>query len=329
MSFQLQPYHFKRVPYSPNATEIVRLPSGNLISSIRARIQAEVNITGTASLPPFNQVGRVLKSVRLIQVGVKTVWSLSGEMAAEVFGWRRGVTGDNTAIAGAIANDQVGVHYLDMRASPDDALKPWDYAIDTRKFDYDLEFVFQDVTVLGNLFGAGTITATASEVFIDLELETLKLTLAPDGKPDALEKVSPFLRGLIESNTDVPNDNPKLAIQLPDFQEYRNVWIKTTETASNQELGMNTVLTDEVHLRTTDNKSIQKVKANQLRNRTKQFLGIETLPNGLYCLNMTPYGAIGDNVKSDRAAVLVLEQAVKKLTGQTRIRLVYDTKLEQ
>lgn len=329
MSFLFQPQYFKRVPYSPGSTEVVRLPAGNLISAIRARLNAEVNVTATASLPPFNQVARLCKTIRLNQVGGKTIWSLSGEMAAEIFSNRRGVAGDNTTIAGTVANDLIGVHHLDMRAAPDDAMKPWDYAIDTRKYDYDLEFVFNDLTVLGNLFGAGTITATAAESYIDLELEMLTLTLGPDGKPDSLEKVSPFLRGLTETNVNVDNDNPKLAIRLPDFQEYRNIIIKTTETASNQELGRNTVLNDEVMLRTTDNKVIQKVKANALRSRTKQFLGVETLADGLYWLPLTAFGAIGDHVKSDRAAVLELEQSVKKLTGATRVRLVYDTKIAQ
>jgi hypothetical protein len=328
----------KRFTYEDNKTETWKLPRNNLFSAINLLLTVEVNIvTSTSSNAPDFQVWNAIERIELIQDAKKAVWSISGQAAGLLFRRTFGtgiLAADTAAIAGTVATNVIGKEFARLPANPLDAIKPWDYAIDTRAHDYELKIKWRNVAVAGTLFGTvgGTITKTDSEIYVDVELENLKPQPNPvDGSADALMNQVPLIVGLREDKQEVSTSNNKFQIDLPSNQKYRNIILYTTHVAATlQELGENDIIQNDIKLYDTQGTFYHTPKVEMLRQDTSRRWGSgSNMPNGFYDINMTAFGSVFDALVANNITDLFLDLDVVKQANATYIRPIYVTQETQ
>lgn len=325
MSFEFNANDFVRLTYKAGATVTAKVPRGNLYSGMNFLQKLEVDIvTAVASNVPDYQVGRVMQKVEILR-DQDTIWSISGEMLQMKFENRNGTASKgNTTIAGAVATNVKGQLSLHLPFSPDDAMKPWDFAMDTRKHEYTIAITWRDMKVAGTLFGTigGTIAVVDDENYIDIELE--RLALRPG---DSLANTSPFMRGLRQTTTDVVSANSGFEIDVAKFKTYRNIDLVTThEAATDQEVLVSTVFDGKIHLRDTQDHTYHNRRAEVIHEQTSQNLGLGSgLKDGIYGMPLTAFGSALDAIASDNTHELLLTASVVKLANDTTIHAIFDT----
>lgn len=333
MAFRSTPRYQERIVYAPNATKTFVFPRGNLYAGMTLDINAEVDISvAAATNAPDYQIARIIKEVEIIQDANTSVWKISGEALAAYFEKRRGIASPgNTTIAGATGNNKQGRMTLYCPFAPEDALKPWDFLMDTRAHKYEMRIVFRDVTQAGTFFatlgGGSTIAAVNEENYIELALDQVDLKVGPNGAEDALVGTAPLMRGLFERTIDITASNANgLKIDLPVYKTFRNILLWAThETNANQIQGNGGVLTDRVTLLNTQNKTFQVHKASMLREATAVRWEDTALNAGLYEIAVTRWGAVTDTEVSDNSNELYLLAPVTKLANGTALRVISDT----
>lgn len=332
MAFRNFDHYKERIYYEPQATKVFKFPRGNLYAGITFDIRAEIDISGgvAANIPDF-QIARMIKQLTITQ-NTNTIIQLSGEMLAAMFSTRNGVAAPgNTGIPVTVANNVQGRHYIYLPFAPMDALRPWDFLMDTRKYEYEMRIEFRDVTSVGTFFGSkNTLAATNAENYLDLELDQIDLKPSPNPaggwKEDDYAQKSPLMRGLIERTVDVTQSNAQLKIELPEFKTFRNVMLWTThETNANQTQGNGSVFDGKIELKDTQEKTYSAPRAAMLRERTAQRYGVSALNAGYYEMNMARWGSVTDAETADNVRKLYLLASVVKQANLTQIRVVSDT----
>ncbi len=338
MSFELNASYKARIFYEPNGSQVYRFPKGNIFKAMDLLLKLKVNIiTSVSSNAPDFQACNAIENISLIRNSNEIVWSLSGQALALLFTYDKthGVAAaSNAAIAGAVANNVAGQHFMHCRFYPDDAPKPHDFGVDTRFADYELRVKWRDITAAGTLFGTigSSITTTNTNNYLEVELKALGLRPNPiDGSPDGLTNIAPLVMGLREERGEVNSSNTQYEINLPDGQDYRNILLYTTHVANTlQEIGVNTVLNNKIKLYDTQNRIKQDRLAEMVREQTSQKWGLgSAVPAGLYDFALTPYGAISDAIRSSAVTDLRLGLDVTKLANATYVRTIYVTQERQ
>jgi hypothetical protein len=336
--FRFKPQYHKRFDYEPNASEVWKLPSGNIFSAINGLAKLEVNIaSGGATNAPDFQVLNAIETLELIRDSKTSVWRLSGQAIGLLAtrGFPNGAAGaNNLAVAGSAASNVLGQHYFSLKASPMDALVPWDFGIDTRAHDYELRIKWRDLTAVGTLFGThtGAITATNSENYLYIELENIVPGFSPvTGKADALSKVAPLLVGYREEKKSVDASNTQYRIDVPEFQKFHNILLYTTHVANTaQEVGEADIIQNKVRLFNTQQETFQDVRVDMLKEKTSIRWGLGTNINaGFYDLNQTAFGSVLDTLVSNNVNDLFLELDVVKQSNSTYVRPIYITQEQQ
>jgi hypothetical protein len=329
MAFRNHRHYKERMYYEPLSSKVFKFPRGNLYAGVKLDIRAELNIvTNVAANIPDFQIARMIKELTIVK-GTDTIWQISGEGLALLFAIRNGVEAPgNTGISVAVADNKQGRMSLYLPFSPDDTLRPWDFAMDTRKYDYEMRIQFRDITAAGSLFGSftGTCTATASENYIDIALDHLVLKPGPDGGPDALTNSAPLMRGLFERTTDVTQSNNQFKIDLPKFKTFRTLsfWA-THETNAGQIQGNGSVFNDKITLKDTQEKEYLAELASMVREDTAQRWKVSSLNAGLYEMPIARWGSVVDAEVSDTANELYILTSVVKQTNATAVRIYSDT----
>ena len=333
---RFSPQYYKRFYYEANGSETFKFPSGNLFSAMKLLLKLEANIvTSTSSNAPDFQIFNAIDNIQLIRDSKEIVWSLSGQAAALLFTYVKGkAAANNAAIAGTVANNVQGQHFLHCPFYPLDAIKPWDFSCDTRAHDYELKIKWKNLTAAGTLFGTigSSITVTDSENYLELQLDVITPMNSPiDNKPDGLASVAPLIVGYREDKLAVTANNNKFQIDIPDFQKYRNIVLFTTHVANTlQEVGENDIIQESIKLYDTQKKFYQDVRVDMLREDTSQRWGLgSTLPNGAYDMNILAFGSALDVLVSNNVTNLFLDLDVVKQTNNTFIRPIYVTQEEQ
>lgn len=333
-----KPQYTKRFYYEANKTEVYKFPSGNLFAAMNMLLKLEVNVvTNTGSNAPDFQVFNAIERVELIRDSKQLVWSLSGQALALLFRYQYDngtAAASNAAIAGAVANNVQGQEYLHCPFHPLDAAKESDFGCDTRAHDYELKIKWRDLTVAGTLFGtiSGTITDTDSENYLELELENIIPMPNPATKaPDSLTGFAPLIVGYREDRQVVAASSTKFQIDIPDFQKYRNVILYTTHVANTlQEIGVNTVLANNIKVYDTQNTFYADILAEMLRQKTSRRWGTgSSVPAGMYDINLTKFGSVFDALVSNNTTDLYMDLDVTKLTNATYVRPIYVTQESQ
>lgn len=329
MAFQNRRHYKERIYYEPLGSRVFKFPRGNLFLGFTLDINAEMDITGSpaVNVPDF-QIARMIKSLDIVQ-GTNTIWQISGEGLALLFSKRRGVEAiDNAAIAGATGNNKKGRHFMNVRFAPDDALKPWDFIMDTRKYDYEMRIQFRDITAAGTFFASygGGVAVTSNENFIDISLDQVNLRPGPTGAEDALTNSSPLMRGLFERTIDIVQTNNQFKLDLPKFKTFRTLsfWA-THEANANQVAGSNLVFNDKIILKDTQEKEYLTELATNIRQDTGQRWGVSTLPAGFYEMPIAAYGAGSDALVSNNTTELYVLTSVAKQVNATAVRVYADT----
>src|SRR5690606_18913222 len=127
--------------------------------------------------------------------------------------------GTNAAIAGSVANDVVGKYTLKAPFYPLDAVKEWDFGLDTRRHKYELKVKWRDLTVAGTLFGtiSGTITASTGNCYLDVSLDKIIPVMDPTtGKADKWSdpNYSPLMVSYREDKKEISVSNTKFQVNL-------------------------------------------------------------------------------------------------------------------
>lgn len=326
------PQYVKRFYYENNKTDVYKFPKGNLISALNFLLKLEVNVvTSTASNAPDFQIWNAIERIELIQDSKRSVWSMSGQAYAMLFRAEFGsgvVAASNTTIAGAVANDVKGQEYLRVPAYPLDAIKPWDYAIDTRAHDYELKIKWRDISVAGTLFGTigGTITKTDSENYLDLEIDVIDPMPNPaDGSADSLQRTAPLIVSMREDKLEVSASNSKFQIDIPSFQKYRNIVLYSTHNANTlQEIGQNNILGNQIKIYDTRNTFYHTINAEMVRERTSRRWGRgSSVPAGVYDVNLVAFGSVWDALVANNITDLFMDLDVTKQTNNTYVRPIY------
>ena len=338
MPFSFKPQFHKKFYYEANGSEVWKFPSGNLFHAVNVLEKLEANIVSdTAANAPDFQLFNAIESIELIRDSKNLVWSMSGQAYQLLFGRdrRSGVAApDDAAIAGAVANNVQGQKYLSIKAYPLDAIKPWDYAIDTRAHDYELKIKWKDITAPGTLFGTinGSITAVDSENYIEVELENIVPEVnRTNGKMDALANHTPMVVGLREQKLSIDADNSQYQINIPDLLRLNNIILYTTHVANTlQEVGENDILRNKIKLFNTQNNVFQDMKIEMVRQRTGRDWGQgSNLNDGVYDLKQTAHGSALDVLVSNNINDLYLELDVVKQANNTYLRPIYITQEAQ
>ncbi|MBU0858628.1 MAG: hypothetical protein KJ667_01705 [Alphaproteobacteria bacterium] len=338
MSLGYFPQYTKRFYYQRGGSEVYKLPANNLFSAVNLLLQLQVNIvTNPGSNVPDNQIFRAIERLELIRDTKTTVWSISGEKLQAIFGTQYGngaVAPENATIPGTVANDVRGQHYAHIPAWPLGTLKPNDFAIDTRRHDYELKIKWRDLTVAGTLFGTlgGTITVVDSENYLELELDTIEPQVNPaTGMPDGLAKTVPLVVGIREENLTVDSSNTKFQIDIPEFMKFRNIILFTDHAANTAQIvGENDIIQNMVKLYDTQQKTYQSMRADMLRAKTGRRWGRgASIPNGMYDIHMAAFGSAFDALASSNVRDLYLDLDVVKQANATYIVPVYVTQEDQ
>ncbi len=305
MAFQFNQQYSKRLNYSPNGTDVFRLPAANLYASFDALLVAKVNILTTASsnLPDY-QIFNLIDNISLMQDVKNAVWSLSGQALALMFtnDLRFGgvAAAGNKTIPGTVANAVSGQHYLHCPFYPQNAPNPGEFAVDTRYHTYDLVIKWKDATAASSLFGTigSSVTVTANtDIYLDIQLNKLGLIPNPQtGAPDILTNIKPLVVGIQEQRIGITQANSKFDIALPKFDSYRKVLLYTTDQANtDQELGVNSVISGDVMLMNSQNQTFNDVLVTMLSQRTSQTWGQGANINaGLYDFDFLAFGSVMD-----------------------------------
>ena len=332
MSFEANQTFAKRFYYEAGATQVYQVPKGNLFSDMNLHVNLEIDIATNPSVnvPDF-QVGRAIQKLEIFK-NQTSVWSMSGEALAAMFTFNRGAQAtSNASIAVSVATNVQGKLFLMCAFSPEDAANPSDYAMDTRFDDYEISITWRNLTAAGTLFGtvAGTITANQGENYIDLTLEKLSLRPSPDGSQDkyADPKFRPLMRGLRETITDITSTQALMPFDISKFKTYRRILMWATHVANTlQEVGLNTILTDKIVLKDTQEHIYHTIQAAYLREKTSQLWGVgSSLASGVYDLPLTRFGNLVDQIVSNQAIELQLMADVTKLANSTKLHLIFDT----
>lgn len=329
MAFQNRRHYKERIYYEPLGTKVFKFPRGNLYAGFALDIRAEMDIvTNPAANVPDYQIARMIKQLEIVQ-GTNTIWQISGEALAMLFSHRRGIEAPgNASISTAVANNKQGRHYMYVPFAPDDAFKPWDFLMDTRKYDYEMRIQFRDISAAGTFFASfgGTANVVSVENYIDLSLDQINLRPGPDGRPDALTNVSPLMRGLFERTADVMQSNNQFKLDLPKFKTFRTITLWAThETNANQVQGNGSVLSDKIILKDTQEKEYLSEMISHVRENTAQRWGVTALNAGLYELPIARWGSTTDALVSDTANELYLLSSVNKQANATAVRIISDT----
>lgn len=338
MAFEFNPEYKTRIYYEPGGSAVYRFPSGNIYSAMAMLLKLEANIvSNTASNAPDFQIFNAIASVTLIRNSNQIVWSLSGQALALMFTYDRrngSQAVGNAAIAGSVANNVQGQHYLHCPFHPLNAMRPWDFAVDTRGNDYELRITWRDLTVAGTLFGtiSGTVTVTNSENYLEIELQKLDLRPNPiNGAPDSLTNVVPMIVGIREERQEVNSSNTQFQIDIPDFQNYRNVLLFTTHIANTlQEVGENDIIQNRIKVFDTQNRVKQERLADMVRQETSRRWGLgSSIPNGFYDVDLLAFGAASDVIVASNITDLQLQLDVVKQSNATYVRTIYITQEKQ
>lgn len=332
MAFELNKLYSKRFYYEAGATQVFQVPKGNLFSDMNLAINTEIDVvSNTSSNAPDFQVARSIKKLEIFK-NQTSVWSISGEALAAKFLFYRGAQAtSNAAMAGSVATNVQGKMFLFCPFSPEDAAMPSDYAMDTRYDDYEIHITWRDLTVAGTFFGtvSGTIAASQGENYIDLTLNKLSLRPGVSGNLDkyADPKFRPLMRGIRETITDITTTQALMAFDISKFKTYRNITLWTTHLVNTlQENGVNTILTDKIVLKDTQEHVYHTLLAENLRQETSLRWGVgSNLGSGIYDLPLTRFGNLPDQIVSDATIELVLQADVAKLTNATKMHLIFDT----
>ncbi len=329
MGIELKNQDATRIGYDPGVTPTYEFPRGNLFAGMNLLINLEIDIAASASagVPSF-QIGRAIQKLE-IKRGNTAVWSISGEMLELMTKYRFGHEGKaNAGLTVATGTNKIGQLYLPVRFAPDNALKPWEYAMDTRAHKYTLAITWRDLTAAGTLFGtnAGTVSATKAENYVDIELVTLQ------PRPgDRLLEVRPFFRGMIESTHEVGSNNPKFSIETPQDGTFRAMTLVTTEDDTDGATVVSgNVFTDKIILTDNQFKEYHAQRANFVHQATALRWGLgSSLPDGVYDVNFLEWGSVLDVLASDNVKKLKFLAEVTKLTGATNIRAIFDSVEQQ
>lgn len=278
-----------------------------------------------------------IETIELIRDSKTLVWSMSGQAFAALFTRKYGngqSAPDNSAIAGAAASNVQGQHYLAVNAYPLGALKPWDFAIDTRAHEYELKIKWRNLTAVGTLFGThtGAITAVDSENYLDIELENIVPEFNPvTGQKDGLQKFTPLVVGLREQKLSIDANNTQYQIDIPDLIRLHNIVLYTTHVANaGQEVGENDIVRNKVKLFNTQNSVFQDVQVEMVRQRTARDWGHgSNLNAGIYDLKQTAFGSVNDVLISNSINDVYLELDVVKQANATYLRPIYVTQETQ
>lgn len=334
MSLRFKPQYYKRFYYEASGSDVWKLPSGNLFSAINLLLKLQVDIaSGGATNAPDFQIFNSIETIELIRDSKNIVWSMSGQAFAALYTREYGngqAAIDNALVAGSAASNVLGQHYLSIKAAPLGALKPWDFAIDTRAHDYELKIKWRDLTVVGTLFGThtGAITATNSENYLEVELDNIVPEFNPNtGQKDGLAKFTPLVVGLREQKLSIDANNNQYQISIPDLTRLHNIILYTTHVANTaQEVGENDILQNKIKLFNTQNNVFQDVLAEMVRQKTARSWGHGTNLNaGIYDLNQTAFGSVNDVLVSNSINDLYLEMDIVKQSNATYLRPIYVT----
>ena len=334
MSLRFKPQYYKRFYYEADGAEVWKLPSGNLFSAINMllKLQADIAAGGATNAPDF-QIFNAIESIELIRDSKNLVWSMSGQAFALLFTREHGAgrtAPDNALVAGAAAANVLGQHYLSVKANPIGALKPWDFAIDTRAHDYELKIKWRNLTAVGTLFGThtGAISVVDSENYLEIELDNIvpENNMAT-GLKDSLSKFTPLVVGLREQKLSIDANNNQYQINIPDLTRLHNIILYTTHVANTaQEIGENDILQNKVKLFNTQNNVFQDVLVDMVRQKTARQWGHgSNLNAGVYDLNQTAFGSVNDVLISNNINDLYLEMDVVKQANSTYLRPIYVT----
>ncbi len=308
MAFQFDQEYKETLNYNKNALSVFKFPRGNIFTGMELLLSAKVNVTGVSSNAPDFQIFNLIDTVQLVRDSKNIVWNISGKALALYFtnGLRYGLpaAAGNALIAGAIANAVTGQHYLNCSFAPFDAPKQGEFGCDTRGHSYELRIKWADATQAGILFGTvGGITVVQnSDITLDIQLNQVNLINNPtNGQPDSLtlrqNGSSPALMmGLIETVDAIAQANPKFPRDVPNNMSYRDIILWTTDTPNaNQEVGVSTILNNEITLQDSQGDVKMAPKASMVHQRTSQNWGLGTGVNaGVYDLQLLPYGSSMD-----------------------------------
>lgn len=329
MPFELKNQDAVRIGYDPGTTPTYKFPRGNLFAGMNLLLKVEIDIAtnNSAGVPSF-QIGRAIQKLE-IKRGSTAVWSISGEMLELMCKYRFGnAAKKNATLTVNTGTNKIGYLYLPIRFSPDNALKPWEYAMDTRAHEYTLAITWRDLTAAGTLFGtnAGTVSATKAENYVDIELVTLGLR-----GNDRLASVRPFFRGLIESTHEVTSNNPKYKIETPQDGTFRSVTLVTMEEDSDGADVVNgSVFDDKIILTDNQFKEYHAQRAEFIHQATALRWGLgSNLPDGVFDVHFLEWGSVLDALASDNIHSLKFLASVVKQTGDTTIRSIFDTVEQQ
>lgn len=328
MAFLLNKLVQPRLTYVPGSVSEFELPSGNLISGINMLLQGEVNIaSANASNAPSFQVWNLIARLEIIR-DTTNVINLDGRMLAAIFTNRNGVDADsNLAVVGTVANDVKFQSYLPLVFAADNALKPWDLLLDTRAHRYFVRILWKNVSDTGVLFGtnAANVSVTAlSDIYIDYEIERLDLRLTQKGE-DQLANASPKMRGLYQQEYKVEQSG-QVVMDFPPNKIVRGIHLFPVETANSVEVGRNTVLSGDIIVEDTNNRTYHRRKAEFVRQETSQVQGTGTnVVDGYYYYDFIRFGSLYDALKDEPIAELRLRMDVTKLSGATKVLAVFDT----
>ena len=334
MSLRFKPQYHKRFYYEANGSDVWKFPSSNLFSSINMLLKLEIDIaSGGASNAPDFQVFNAIETIELIRDSKNLVWSMSGQAFAMLFSREYGngqAAPDNALVAGSAASNVKGQHYISAKAAPLGAIKPWDFAIDTRAHDYELKIKWRDLTAVGTLFGThtGAITAVNSENYLEIELDNIVPEYnARTGAKDSLQSFTPLVVGLREQKLSIDANNSQYQIDIPDLTRLHNIILYTTHVAATaQEVGESDILRNKIKLFNTQQNVFQDVTSEMVRQKTARMWGHgSNLNAGVYDLNQTAFGSVNDVLVSNSVNDLYLEVDVVKQSNGTYLRPVYVT----
>lgn len=332
MAYLHETLPLERIRYAPGATIDREVPRGNLFAGVNMLLSGIATIaSANASVTPDFHVFNLLREIEVIRDST-TVMRISGQRLAALFTYRNHVAApDNLALVGTVAVGTAFQHFLPLVFAADDLAVPEDQLMDTRAHKYVIRVTWNNIQTQGVMFGTnfGNVSVVnADDVTLQFDLERLG-TISLGNKADKYANASPKMRGLVEVPA-VVSQTGQISVDFPVDKTVRNVFFYATEVSGNVELGRNTVLTGDILIENTNNKTFHRQPAKMVRQKTGQAFGLGSgTPNGLYGINLTRFGNIVDSLKDMASSRLRAKLDATKLTGNTTVYAIFDTVEDQ
>lgn len=312
------------ITYNGEAQQQVRLNKGMMLNGLTIQMDATYDVTGSTANPHPAGLINLIDTLEVATNNGKVIHNLAGQDLYELFGFVKGVEGDNIGLhaGGAIANDQKARQTVYFPFHFEDGQREDDAVLQTFTQDVVINVKFKKPSDNGSLYGTAT-GLVVDNLSCKLEAETWRATA------DAQKKLlAGFERSLKRSDYGVNQTSDAFQIaDLPRGELYRGIHLMARSTVNNMTQGNSSVIDHDKEMAvkfTFENTTLQRGLVRGFRSRTLQKRGRSNVTAGVIDVPFLKFGSIADHLESTTSSELFAELPVVNTGTSPFVRVVTD-----